>query len=478
MGLKWSINFKDVIAMIDLGVLAPHPPILVAGIGGAVERAQAGETIAAMAAVNRTLAADPPETIVVFTPHGTVYRDALIIYEDESLSGGLQEFGLDRTWSWGTDRELANAIRRLGREAGLPVHLMEYRQAAGNRTRLGLDHGVLVPLSFFDPQWVSQVRLVVIPVCMLPLVELYQFGERIRQAAAELDRKTVVLASGDLSHCLLPDGPYDYDPHGAEFDRKFLELLQQAAVRELLEFDPVLLEKAAQCGFRSAIMLLGTLDTVKIKTQVLSYQGPFGVGYAVATFRSGGVRESCMAEFWAARRQTIGTQRSQETPLVNFARQVIEAQVNGRGLPAPIGLAAWAQEQAGVFVSLKKFGELRGCIGTIEPTRANLIEEVKHNAIAAATRDPRFEPVKTAELADLVYSVDVLKAAETISGLAELDPKRYGVIVRQGLRQGLLLPNLEGVETAAEQVAIAKRKAGISPDEAVELERFEVVRYY
>jgi aromatic ring-opening dioxygenase LigB subunit len=241
MGLKWSINFKDVVAMIDLGVLAPHPPIMVAGIGGAVERAQAGETIAAMAAVDRMLAADPPETIVVFTPHGTVYRDALIIYEDETLSGGLQEFGLDRTWSWRTDRQLADAIRRLGQAAGLPVHLIEYRQAVGNRTRSGLDHGVLVPLSFFDPQWVSQVKLVVIPVSMLPLIELYRFGMQIRRAATELSRKTVILASGDLSHCLLPDGPYDYDPRGAEFDRKFLELLQQAAVRELLKFDPVLL---------------------------------------------------------------------------------------------------------------------------------------------------------------------------------------------------------------------------------------------
>jgi AmmeMemoRadiSam system protein A len=164
--------------------------------------------------------------------------------------------------------------------------------------------------------------------------------------------------------------------------------------------------------------------------------------------------------------------------LVKFARLVIEAKVNGTALPTPVGLEAWASGRAGVFVSLKKFGELRGCIGTIEPVRANLIEEVQHNAIAAATEDPRFEPVEPEELDNLVYSVDVLKPAEAINGLAELDPKRYGVIVRQGYRQGLLLPNLEGVETAAEQVAIAKRKAGISADETVELKRFEVVRYY
>ncbi|MGD8400951.1 MAG: AmmeMemoRadiSam system protein A [Bacillota bacterium] len=463
--------------MIDLGVLAPHPPLLVPGIGGATERARLTETIAAMAEVDQMLGADPPETIIVFTPHGTVYRDAIIIYEDEFLTGDLAEFGLERTWSWPTDQELATAIWRLGREAGLPVYLIEHQEAVGQRRRCALDHGVLVPLSFFDPQWAAQVKLVVIPISMLPLIELYQFGIQIRQAVAELGRKTMVLASGDLTHCLVPNGPYPYDPRGAEFDRKFLDLLQRAAVRELLDFDPVLLEKAAQCGFPSVIMLLGTLEGVTFQTRLLSYQGPFGVGYAIATLQPGEAGAGYLDRLWADRRQAVADRRAGESPVVKFARQVIEAKVNEANLPAPDGLEAWRQEHAGVFVSIKKFGELRGCIGTINPTRDNLVEEVQYNAIAAATGDPRFEPVAADELDDLVYSVDVLKPAEAIAGMAELDPKRYGAIVRQGRRQGLLLPNLEGVETAAEQVAIAKRKAGITKG-PVELQRFEVVRYY
>ncbi|HEX3047831.1 MAG TPA: AmmeMemoRadiSam system protein A, partial [Bacillota bacterium] len=134
-------------------------------------------------------------------------------------------------------------------------------------------------------------------------------------------------------------------------------------------------------------------------------------------------------------------------------------------------------QQAGTFVSIKKHGELRGCIGTTEPTQGNVIGEVRENAISAATKDPRFDPITEDELADLVYNVDLLKPPEPIISSSELDPLKYGVIVSKGYRRGLLLPNLEGVETVEQQISIAKQKAGIGTAESVDLERFEVVRY-
>ncbi len=134
-------------------------------------------------------------------------------------------------------------------------------------------------------------------------------------------------------------------------------------------------------------------------------------------------------------------------------------------------------DRAGVFVSLKKQGNLRGCIGTVEPVRENLAAEIAANAIAAAQRDPRFPPVEQAELTDLTISVDILGPMERIRSEEELDPRRYGVMVRSGGRSGLLLPNLEGIDTVAEQVGIARRKAEIGPAEPVELFRFKVTRY-
>jgi len=161
-----------------------------------------------------------------------------------------------------------------------------------------------------------------------------------------------------------------------------------------------------------------------------------------------------------------------------LARQSLEAYVRKRQIIAPPDpLPPELQGQAGVFVSLKKNGELRGCIGTILPTQPNVAAEIIANAISAGTRDLRFPPVRPEELPAITISVDVLTKPEPIASEADLDPKIYGVIVEKGFRRGLLLPDLEGIETVAEQVAIAKQKAGISPWEDVKLYRFQVIRY-
>jgi AmmeMemoRadiSam system protein A len=164
-------------------------------------------------------------------------------------------------------------------------------------------------------------------------------------------------------------------------------------------------------------------------------------------------------------------------PLARLAKETVESYVRDGTIPRPRDLTPEMMERAGVFVSLKKNGILRGCIGTYEPARKNVAEEIIENAISSATRDPRFPPVTTSELTDLDYSVDVLTTPEPVAIQAELDPKRYGVIVKSGGRKGLLLPDLEGVESVAHQVEICRAKAGIATNEQVQLYRFEVKRY-
>jgi len=165
-------------------------------------------------------------------------------------------------------------------------------------------------------------------------------------------------------------------------------------------------------------------------------------------------------------------------PLVQLAKDTTETYVrHGKTIQPPKELTPEMEKRAGTFVSIHKHGMLRGCIGTIEPTQANVAQEVIQNAISAATRDPRFPEITPEELADLDIKVDVLGEPEPVESLEELDPRRYGVIVESGRKRGLLLPDLEGVDTVEQQVAIALRKAWISPDEPIELYRFEVVRY-
>ena len=165
-------------------------------------------------------------------------------------------------------------------------------------------------------------------------------------------------------------------------------------------------------------------------------------------------------------------------PLVRLAREAVERYVlEGQTISPPDELTPEMREKAGVFVSIKKKGQLRGCIGTYLPSMENVASEVIQNAISAATRDPRFLPVEPSELNELEYSVDVLTEPEKVNSLDQLDPKRYGIIVVSGNRRGLLLPDLEGINTVEEQIGIASMKAGISPDEEVEIYRFEVKRY-
>lgn len=164
-------------------------------------------------------------------------------------------------------------------------------------------------------------------------------------------------------------------------------------------------------------------------------------------------------------------------PLAKLAKNTVEVYVRNGKLPQPIELTTEMKERAGVFVSIKRHGALRGCIGTFEPTQPNVAQEVIHNAVSSAMNDPRFLPVTPEELPDLVYSVDVLTRPVPVQSEKELDPRRYGVIVQSGARRGLLLPDLESVDTVEKQIQICRQKAGISPDEPVKLYRFEVKRY-
>ena len=164
-------------------------------------------------------------------------------------------------------------------------------------------------------------------------------------------------------------------------------------------------------------------------------------------------------------------------PLVKLAKDTIERYIREGTIPEPKQLTKEMKGRAGVFVSLKLEGMLRGCIGTFEPTKENVAKEIISNAIMSATRDPRFPPVTPEELEDLEYSVDVLSKPEPVDSVNDLDPRRYGVIIESGGRRGLLLPDLEGVDSAARQIEICRQKAGISPQEPVSLYRFEVKRY-
>jgi len=315
----------------------------------------------------------------------------------------------------------------------------------------------------------------------LPPLDHYRLGKCIAETADTLGRSVVFVASGDLSHKLKADGPYGYAPEGPEFDRQVTAAMASGDFLRFLEFEPNFCDAAAECGLRSFIIMAGALDGKAVAPDFLSYEDVTGVGYGVCAFSVSGDDPDRQFDkiYEKKERDKVLNARANQDEYVKLARFSLETYVRtGKFAELPGGLPEeMTKKRAGVFVSLKKHGQLRGCIGTISPVTGSIAEEILRNAVSAGAEDPRFSPVEESELGDLIYSVDVLSDPEPVDSVSQLDPVRYGVIVTSGRRRGLLLPNLEGVDTPEQQVDIAMRKAGISKGEKISLERFEVVRH-
>lgn len=453
--------------------MVPHPPMIIPEIGRGREE-EIRETIRAYEKVAEEISRIRPETIIISSPHATLYSNYFHISPGYSAGGDFSEFGAGNvTFDVKYDISLRERICQLAEEAGFPAGTEGERKKA-------LDHGTMVPLWFIRRKY-TDFKLIRLGLSGLSQTEHYLMGELIRKAVNESGRRTVFVASGDLSHKLQDYGPYGFAPEGPEYDRRIMDVAGRAAFGEMLRFDEGFLDKAAECGHRSFIIMAGTLDGISVRSNVYSHQDITGVGYGICSFypEAPDPKRHFRSEYQKEQAQQIKERSKNADPYVQLARESLEYYIlNRKMLKLPDDLPSeMYRRRAGTFVSIHKEGNLRGCIGTILPTEASLALEIIQNAVSASTRDPRFLPIRPDELPFLEINVDVLGEPEDIASPDELDVKRYGVIVRNGGRRGLLLPDLEGVDTVEDQISIAKRKAGIRPEEDVHLQRFEVVRH-
>ena len=453
--------------------MVPHPPMIVPDIGRGSEK-QITKTIRAYEAVAEEIAQLKPETVILSSPHSVLYADYFHVSPGKAAKGDFSRFGAGKVSFQETyDEELVKKICSLADAKGFPAGTL------GERDR-HLDHGTMVPLYFIEQEY-RDFKLIRIGLSGLSLAEHYAFGQIIREAVEQTGRRVVYIASGDLSHKLQEYGPYGFAPEGPEYDWRIMDVCGRGAFGELFDFEESFCDKAAECGHRSFVIMAGVLDGQEVEAKELSHEDVTGVGYGICTFRPGKVSEErrFLVRWRQEQAEKLAEQRAKEDGYVRLARETIEKYVSARErntVPdwAP---AEMTERRAGVFVSIHKDGRLRGCIGTILPVYGSVAEEIIHNAVSASTRDPRFDPVRPDELNKLEINVDVLTSPERIESKDELDVKRYGVIVSAGGKRGLLLPDLDGVDTVDEQVDIAMRKGGISPREKITLERFEVIRH-
>ncbi len=404
----------DVTAAAALGVVCPH----------AGYRHSGALAVTTLARVKIT------ETVILMGPSHTGQGRPLSLMAEGTwrLPGGDAEI----------DTALAAALLEASPhlEADVAAHLEEHSLE------------VQIPiLQYFRPE----VKIVPIIFGGADDAVLAQVGRAIAGVVRDSGREVLLLTSTDMSHYV-----------AARVAQKLDEMAIEAIMR--LDADSLLRRvrerHISMCGYLPTACLITAVRELGATAAEL-------VGYDHSG-RTTGDNEQVVGY--------AGLVARGHHPLVNLARRAVEAYVTSGTVLAPEQVPEMPG-RAGAFVTIYKHGDLRGCIGTITPTRASVSTEVAQNALSSASRDPRFNAVRPDELPDLEYKVDVLAAPEPVADLGELDAAVYGVIVSAGARRGLLLPDLEGVDTPAQQIQICRQKGGISPDEPVTLERFRVIRY-
>jgi len=313
------------------------------------------------------------------------------------------------------------------------------------------EHSLEVQLPFLQ-YFKPDIKIVPIVLSYSSGATYKEIGKGIAKAVKGLNKEVVIIASTDMTH-------YEPHPSAQRKDTQAIEAILDLNEDELLKRVDEL--NISMCGYAPTVSLISA-------AKELGATGAELVKYQTSGDTSGDY--SSVVGY-------AGIIITGVSLLVSLARKTVETYVTEGKTPQPEELTPEMKLKAGVFVSIHKFGALRGCIGTFEPQNENVAEEIIANAISSATRDPRFPPVAPNELKDLDYSVDVLTTPEPIDSKDQLDPKRYGVIVECGMRRGLLLPDLEGVDSVDYQIDICCQKAGIASDEPIKLYRFEVKRY-
>lgn len=434
--------------------IAPHPPIMVPEVGRE-SIASVMDSIDAMAELTRRVIESGAESVILISPHAPLEVDSFVAYEGPEVSAGFANFDApDIHFTLRVDEKLLTAIKTAAASQNYQVTTLRDQN---------LDHGTAVPLYFLQRNgWNGKV--VTLGYSFLSNEDHLRFGSCIRNAVEDVGRRVAFIASGDLSHRLKPRAPAGYNAEAHVFDDQVVDAVRSNLPQRIVEIDYNLRRLAGECGYRSMLVAIGACSNLPLACEVLSYEAPFGVGYLVAQLTN----------------QADNPEQTNGPELPALARSAVETFVrSGKVFSAPKPSIGFLASRAPCFVSLKTLeGELRGCIGTIEPARETLAEEVIANAISAATADPRFDPVSVEELSNLRYSVDVLFPAEP-AVMIDLNPAVFGVIVEDesGSRRGLLLPDIPGIDSADQQVEIATRKAGIGRDERIKLWRFKVERF-
>lgn len=263
--------------MLSFVSICPHPPIIIPTVGSPSDLKLVSKTIEGMINLAEIFAEDRPQTVLVISPHGPVDFNQFSVVNSPVLAGHFYNFGDFQTeLIFKNDQKLIGEIEKEAQKESIPLRSIKIKE---------LDHGSLVPLYYLS-QGLPNIKVVPLAYSYLDLEAHFKFGKILQKIINQKkDSRIGIVASGDLSHRLTVDAPAGFTPRGKEFDKLLIDLLEKKDAEEILKINPDLVEEAGECGYRSVIILLGVLDGLDWQPEILSYEGPFGVGYLVANFK-------------------------------------------------------------------------------------------------------------------------------------------------------------------------------------------------
>ncbi len=436
--------------------LVPHPPIIVPEIAG--ERSVAVEkTINAMKDLSGRLVQCQIDTCIVISPHAPRLSRSFGIFQNERLKGDFSAFGRPEiNLGFENDMDLTERILEKAEQGEVSVNQLPNSE---------LDHGTLVPAWFLEDAG-YRGKLCVLSLSNFSDKEHIQLGALLRSVAEQSGKRIALIASGDMSHRLKENAPAGFHPDGKIFDHKFVESLKEGDHHALLSIESNLVKNAGQDVSETTTIALSALEWNLSRRDILSYEGPFGVGYTTAVL-------------WEA----------EDSPAViegrvlpELARNALEAYVKDSNMVSyPGSPDGYLARKHGAFVTVwKKNGELRGCIGIMEPTKPNLPEQIIDRAIATARYSAFGRITEKDDLSEFVYEVSVLYSAEPVADPEEeLRPDRFGALmIADSGKRAVLLPGIESIRTPSDQVSSLYRKGSIDPEEPVQLFRFAADQFH
>jgi len=436
----------------------PHAPILIPDIAGERSR-DVVSSQSWMAQAGKEIAATDPDIVVLVSPHSPRKRDAFGVYRPTVLRGVLDQFGWHQPFfEFSNNLYLANGIQQRGADEGLLFFDIPTNS---------LDHGATVPLYFLSQaEWCGDI--VVIGLGPHDGGMLERLGTCIRSACDDQGLSFALIASGDMSHRVTASAPCGFHPDAAAWDQDLIQMVQGADSEAIKMMDECLRNTVAEDSVDAIRVALGFLGDDAFQPEVLGYEAPFGVGYGTARLS----REP----FPSNHSKHAHDEDTQKKRLPSLAWQAVmeHLKLAAPSITEPIhSLHNW---KAGTFVTIRsRNGDLRGCIGTIEPQQDNIVEETRRNAVASAFRDHRFSPVTSDELDDLQFEVSVLHPPHPVTNLKTLNPQCDGLIIQtKAGRRGLMLPDIPQLDTVEKQIEAICRKVNIPLDTPMDFQTFRV----